>query len=204
MIRDNALATSGLLVKHIGGESVKPYQPKGLWKEKSNFSIKLMNYKESSGDSLYRRSMYTFIRRTSPPPSMTTFDAPTREVCTVKREITNTPLQALVLLNDPQFFEASRVLAERIQKEAPNSVDESISLGFRICTSREPKKKELDLLKELYFQQLDKFRKNPKLAYEIFRSGEKPRDKSLNRYKTAAMAMVANTLLNHDEVYMKR
>ena len=204
MIRDNALATSGLLVKHVGGKSVKPYQPQGLWKEKSNFSIKLMNYKESSGDSLYRRSMYTFIRRTSPPPSMTTFDAPTREVCTVKREITNTPLQALVLLNDPQFFEASRILAERIQKEAPNSIDESISLGFRICTSREPKKKELDLLKELYFQQLDKFRKNPKLAYEIFRSGEKPRDRSLNRYKTAAMVMVANTLLNHDEVYMKR
>ena len=204
MIRDNALATSGLLVKHVGGQSVKPYQPEGLWKEKSNFSIKLMNYKESSGDSLYRRSMYTFIRRTSPPPSMTTFDAPTREVCTVKREVTNTPLQALVLLNDPQFFEASRILAERIQKEAPNSIDESISLGFRICTSREPKKKELDLLKELYFQQLDKFRKNPKLAYEIFKSGEKPRDRSLNRYKTAAMAMVANTLLNHDEAYMKR
>jgi len=204
MIRDNALATSGLLVKHVGGESVKPYQPQGLWKEKSNFSIKLMNYKESSGDSLYRRSMYTFIRRTSPPPSMTTFDAPTREVCTVKREITNTPLQALVLLNDPQFFEASRILAERIQKEAPNSIDESISLGFRICTSRKPKKKELELLKELYFKQLDKFRKKPNLAYEIFRSGEKPRDRSLNRYKTAAMTMVANTLLNHDEVYMKR
>ena len=204
MIRDNALAASGLMVKNVGGESVRPYQPKGLWREKSNFSIKLMNYKESSGDSLYRRSMYTFIRRTSPPPSMSVFDAPTREVCTVKREITNTPLQALVLLNDPQFFEASRILAERMQKEAPSSVDESISYGFKLCTSRNPREKELILLKKLYFQQLDKFKKNPKLAYEIFKSGEKPRDRSLNRYKTAAMSMVANTMLNHDEAYMKR
>ncbi|MEO2148037.1 MAG: DUF1553 domain-containing protein, partial [Flavobacteriaceae bacterium] len=138
MIRDNALAASGLMVKNVGGESVRPYQPKGLWREKSNFSIKLLNYKESSGDSLYRRSMYTFIRRTSPPPSMSVFDAPTREVCTVKREITNTPLQALVMLNDPQFFEASRILAERMQKEAPSSIDDSISYGFKLCTSRKP------------------------------------------------------------------
>lgn len=204
MIRDNALAASGLMVKNVGGKSVRPYQPKGLWIEKSSFSLKLMNYKESLGDSLYRRSMYTFIRRTSPPPNMSVFDAPTREVCTVKREITNTPLQALVLLNDPQFFEASRILAERMQKEAPNSIDESISYGFRLCTSRKPKEKELTLLKELYFKQLDKFKKNPKLAYEIFKSGEKPRDRTLNRYKTAAMSMVANTMLNHDEAYMKR
>ncbi len=204
MIRDNALAVSGLLVKHIGGESVKPYQPKGLWKEKSNFSIKLLNYKESTGDSLYRRSMYTFIRRTNPPPSMSTFDAPTREVCTVKREITNTPLQALVLLNDPQFVEASRVLAERIQKEKPSSIEESISHGFHLCTSRKPRDKEIELLKNLYDEQLKKFKQNPKLAYNIFKNGKKPRDKSLNLYKTAALSMVANVMLNHDEVYIKR
>ena len=204
MIRDNALAASGLLVKHVGGKSVKPYQPKGLWKEKSNFSIKLLNYKESTGDSLYRRSMYTFIRRTNPPPSMSTFDAPTREVCTVKREITNTPLQALVLLNDPQFVEASRILAERIQKEKPSSIEESIKHGFRLCTSRKPRDKEIELLKNLYDQQLEKFKQNPKLAYNIFKNGKKPRDKTLNLYKTAALSMVANVMLNHDEVYMKR
>ena len=204
MIRDNALAASGLLVKHIGGKSVRPYQPKGLWKEKSNFSIKLLNYKESTGDSLYRRSMYTFIRRTNPPPSMSTFDAPTREVCTVKREITNTPLQALVLLNDPQFVEASRILAERIQKEKPSSIEESIKHGFRLCTSRKPRDKEIELLKNLYDQQLKKFKQNPKLAYNIFKNGKKPRDKTLNLYKTAALSMVANVMLNHDEVYMKR
>ena len=204
MIRDNALAASGLLVKHVGGKSVKPYQPKGLWKEKSNFSIKLLNYKESTGDSLYRRSMYTFIRRTNPPPSMSTFDAPTREVCTVKREITNTPLQALVLLNDPQFVEASRILAERIQKEKPSSIDESIKHGFRLCTSRKPRDKEIELLRKLYDEQLKKFKQNPKLAYNIFKNGKKPRDKTLNLYKTAALSMVANVMLNHDEVYMKR
>ncbi len=204
MIRDNALAASGLLVKHVGGKSVKPYQPRGLWKEKSNFSIKLLNYKESTGDSLYRRSMYTFIRRTNPPPSMSTFDAPTREVCTVKREITNTPLQALVLLNDPQFVEASRILAERIQKEKPSSIDESIKHGFRLCTSRKPRDKEIQLLKNLYDEQLKKFKQNPKLAYNIFKNGKKPRDKTLNLYKTAALSMVANVMLNHDEVYMKR
>ena len=204
MIRDNALAASGLLVKHIGGKSVRPYQPKGLWKEKSNFSIKLLNYKESTGDSLYRRSMYTFIRRTNPPPSMSTFDAPTREVCTVKREITNTPLQALVLLNDPQFVEASRILAERIQKERPSSIEESIKHGFRLCTSRKPRDKEIELLKNLYDEQLKKFKLRPKLAYNIFKNGKKPRDKTLNLYKTAALSMVANVMLNHDEVYMRR
>ena len=164
-----------------------------------NFSIKLLNYKESTGDSLYRRSMYTFIRRTNPPPSMSTFDAPTREVCTVKREITNTPLQALVLLNDPQFVEASRILAERIQKEKPSSIDESIKHGFRLCTSRKPRDKEIELLRKLYDEQLIKFKQNPKLAYNIFKNGKKPRDKTLNLYKTAALSMVANVMLNHDE-----
>ena len=117
MIRDNALAASGLLVQKVGGESVKPYQPEGLWIEKGNFSYRLLRYKVTKGDSLYRRSLYTFVKRTSPHPSMTAFDAPNRDICVVKRENTNTPLQALVLLNDPQFVEAARVLAERIQLE---------------------------------------------------------------------------------------
>lgn len=205
MIRDNALAVSGLLVKKFGGKSVRPYQPKGLWREKSNFSIKLMNYEISDKDEdLYRRSLYTFIRRTSPPPSMSVFDAPTREVCTVKREITNTPLQALVLLNDPQFVEASRVLAEKIQIEAPNSVEESIAHAFQLCTSRKPSKEELNMLNEFYKIQYAKYKKNPKLADQIFKNGRKSRDLRFNKTKTAALTLVANTLLNHDEVYLKR
>ena len=154
MIRDNALAASGLLVKKTGGKSVKPYQPDGLWREKSNFSIKLLDYKISeTEEDLYRRSLYTFLRRTSPPPSMSVFDAPSREVCTVKREITNTPLQALVLLNDPQFVEASRVLAERIQIEESGSIKKSIEYGFQLCTSRMPSSEELQILKEFYDNQ---------------------------------------------------
>ena len=114
MIRDNALAASGLLVHNVvGGASVKPYQPEGLWIEKSSFSDQLLRYHANSGDSLYRRSMYTFIRRTQPHPAMTIFDQPNREICTVKRENTNTPLQALVLLNDPQFVEAAKMLAPK-------------------------------------------------------------------------------------------
>jgi len=105
MIRDNALALSGLLSKKVGGPSVKPYQPKGLWKEKNNFSLRLLEYKESKGEDLYRRGMYTFIKRGSPPPSLITFDATSREICTIKREKTSSPLQSLVLLNDTQFFE---------------------------------------------------------------------------------------------------
>jgi hypothetical protein len=205
MIRDNALAASGLLVKKIGGESVRPYQPDGLWREKSNFSLKLLDYKISDTDEdLYRRSLYTFLRRTSPPPSMSVFDAPTREVCTVKREITNTPLQALVLLNDPQFFEASRVLAERIQIEKSESIEKSIEYGFQLCTSRMPSSDELQILKEFYDNQYKKFKRNPKLADQVFKNGRKVRNRSLDKYKTAALTLVTNTMLNHDEAYLKR
>ena len=139
IIRDNALASSGLLVKKVGGPSVKPYQPDGLWIEKNSFSADLYNYKKNSGDSLYRRGIYTFIKRTSPPPSMIALDATSREVCTVKREKTNTPLQALVLMNDPQFFEASRALAERVQKEGGESISDQIAYGFKLAISRNPR-----------------------------------------------------------------
>ena len=177
----------------------------GLWREKSNFSIKLLDYKISDTDEdLYRRSLYTFLRRTSPPPSMSVFDAPSREVCTVKREITNTPLQALVLLNDPQFFEASRVLAERIQIEKPESIEKSIEYGFQLCTSRIPSNDELQILKEFYDKQYKKFKSNPKLADQVFKNGRKKRNRSLDKYKTAALTLVTNTMLNHDEAYLKR
>ncbi|NHF60985.1 DUF1553 domain-containing protein [Flavobacteriaceae bacterium TP-CH-4] len=204
MIRDNALAASGLLVQHVGGKSVKPYQPGNLWIEKNSFSHKLLNYKESEGDSLYRRGLYTFIRRTSPHPAMTAFDTPSREVCTVKRENTNTPLQALVLMNDTQFVEASRVLAERMQKEGGTSLEDQITYGFRLAVSRKPKKEESEILKELYERQSERFIAFPKEANELLTVGKKPMDRALNPSKTAALTMVANTILNHDETYMKR
>lgn len=204
IIRDNVLAASGLLVRHIGGESVRPYQPGNLWIEKSNFSHKLLRYKESTGDSLYRRGLYTFIRRSSPHPAMLAFDAPSRDICTVKRENTNTPLQALVLLNDIQFVEASKILAERMQKEGGNSLDEQLVYGFRLAISRFPKQEETKVLKELFKTQSKRFKLNPHEAKELLTVGRKPIDKSLDYTKTAALTMVANTIFNHNETYMKR
>ena len=203
IIRDNALKVSGLLNPKFGGESVMPYQPDGLWKEKNNFSTFLYEYERSAGDDLYRRGLYTFIRRTSPPPNMMTFDATSREVCTVKRDVTSTPLQALVLLNDPQFFEASRVFAERMIKNK-DQLEDQIRFGFRLATSRYPKQEELEILVDLYNNQYDFFRKNRDKAYQIISVGEKPRDKNIYSVKTAAMTMVANTLLNHNETYTRR
>ena len=203
IIRDNALKVSGLLNPKFGGESVMPYQPDGLWKEKNNFSTFLYEYERSAGDDLYRRGLYTFIRRTSPPPNMMTFDATSREVCTVKRDVTSTPLQALVLLNDPQFFEASRVFAERMIKNK-DRLEDQIRFGFRLATSRYPKQEELEILVDLYNNQYDFFRKNRDKAYQIISVGEKPRDKNIYSVKTAAMTMVANTLLNHNETYTRR
>jgi len=204
MIRDNALAASGLLVQKIGGESVKPYQPGQLWKEKNTFSNKLLEYKESEGDGLYRRGLYTFIRRNSPHPAMTAFDAPNREVCTIQRENTNTPLQALVLLNDSEFVEASKILAERMHKEGGGTLDKQIAYGFRLAISRNPKKEERQILRALFDQQAERFNKNPKESSALLAVGKRALDKTLDQNKIAALTIVANTMLNHDETYMKR
>ena len=204
MIRDNALSASGLLVEQVGGPSVKPYQPPGLWIEKGNFSAALLHYKQNSGDSLYRRSLYTFIRRTSPPPSMLVFDAPDRTTCFVQRQNTNTPTQALVLLNDPTYVEASRILAERMQREGGTELDEQIRLGFRLSTGRQPSGDELDLLKELYAEEALRYESAPEAIDSLFSVGEYPADTKLEPVTTAALAMVAGMMLNHDEAYTKR
>lgn len=204
MIRDNALAASGLLVQQLGGVSVRPYQPEGLWIEKGNFSPMLLRYKETKGDSLYRRSMYTFIKRSSPHPAMTTFDAPNRDICIIQRENTNTPLQALVLLNDPQFVEAARVLAERIQIEGGDNLDEQLNHAFRLATGRHAKAKEIELLRELYQEQLASFEQAPGRMEELLSVGEYPQNPLLDTERTAALTLVASTVLNCDEAYMKR
>ena len=204
MIRDNALAASGLLVNHVGGPSVKPYQPPGLWIEKGNFSAALLHYKQDSGDSLYRRSLYTFVRRTSPPPAMTVFDAPDRTTCFVRRQNTNTPAQALVLLNDPTYVEAARVLAERMQKEAGPDLHQQILLGFRLSTGRYPSESEVSLLVALYEEEASRFASAPADADSLFSVGEFLADARLEPVRTAALAMVASVMLNHDEAYTKR
>jgi hypothetical protein len=204
VIRDNALAAAGLLVPHLGGESVRPYQPEGLWIEKGTFSHILLTYKVTKGDSLYRRSLYTFVKRTSPHPYMTTFDAPPREVCIVKRENTNTPLQALILMNDPQFVEAARALAERMQLAGGEELNDQLVYAFRLVTGRHPKNQEVALFEELYQKQLSRFRDHPDEAKALLTVGEFRHVNDLDASNTAALAMVANTMLNHDEAYMKR
>ncbi len=199
MIRDNALAASGLLNPKIGGESVKPYQPDGVWGFGSSG-----RYKEDTGDRLYRRSMYTFIRRTTPHPAMIAFDAPNRSVCTVKRENTNTPLQALVLLNDPQFVEAAKVLAGRMQKEGGADLERQTEYGFKLLCGRQPNTMEKELMKEQYQIALHKYQKYPKEADEILKVGEYEFEQNLDKIETAALAMVASTIMNFDEAYMKR
>jgi hypothetical protein len=203
MIRDNALAASGLLVSQVGGSSVRPYQPEGLWIDKGNFSKKLLRYKITPGDSLYRRSLYTFIKRTSPHPAMTAFDAPNRDVCMVKREKTNTPLQALVLMNDPQFVECARVLAAKLQKET-DGLENQIIYGFRSVTGRRPTKEEIEIFTDLYNTQLKRFQKDRKAVNEILSVGQYPTDTKLKKPETAALAVLTSTMINHDEAYMKR
>lgn len=203
IIRDNALAASGLLVKRVGGPSVKPYQPKGLWIEKGTFSYKLLNYVEDEGEDLYRRSLYTFIKRTSPHPAMTVFDVPSRDVCTLTRESTNTPLQALVLLNDPQFVEAARVLAERVL-DGEESLEEKARMAFRSVVSRQPTDGELKILVATYHNQLILFQKNPASAKELLAVGDYKSTQNVSMVEKAAMTVVASNIMNHDEAYMKR
>ncbi|MEL6142505.1 MAG: DUF1553 domain-containing protein, partial [Bacteroidota bacterium] len=204
MIRDNALAASGLLVNQVGGVSVRPYQPEGLWIEKGNFSHVLLRYKETKGDSLYRRSMYTFVKRTSPHPAMTAFDAPNRDVCTLKREKTNTPLQSLVLLNDPQFVEAAKILAARMQLEGGDSANAQINYAFRLLTGRHLRANELAIFNKLYVEQLAHFNADKASVSALLEVGEMAVDKQLATPQTAALAVVASTMINHDEAYMKR
>jgi hypothetical protein len=202
-VRDNTLAISGLLVKEIGGPSVKPYQPLGLWKAVGYTSSNTANFKQDHGGALYRRSMYTFWKRTSPPPTMLLLDAPSRETCTVRRARTNTPLAALALLNDPQFFEAARKLAERMMVEGGSGPREQITFAFRLATARQPDDQEIDAIQEQYSAHLAEFQEDRDSALAVLSVGEAPRDESLDVSQLAAWTMVANTILNLDETVTK-
>jgi hypothetical protein len=199
-IRDNALAVSGLLVEKVGGPSVMPYQPAGLWEESGTGK----SYNQAKGEGLYRRSLYTFWRRTSPPPSQMTFDATTREVCIARRERTATPLQALVLLNDPQFVEAARVLAEKLIKERGDDVDARIETAFRLLTSRVPNDRERTILTQLYTEQHSHYGANTEGAAALLGVGESPRDAQLDPADHAAMAELVLTIMSFDECVTKR
>ena len=204
MVRDAALATSGLLVPKVGGPSVKPYQPAGLWEEKSAGRGSLAKYVQDTGESLYRRSLYTFWKRSSPPPAMVAFDVADRSVCTIRRARTNTPLQALGLLNDPQFVEAARLLAERMVREGGSAVDQRLRFGFRLATARSPSPREMELLRALHRKQRTHVALKGSGSLKLLQVGEWKRDERLAADEVATYTVVANTLLNLDEFVTKR
>ncbi len=199
MIRDSALMASGLLSGGVGSGHAKPYQPDGLWREKSGGT-----YRRDTGIGLYRRSLYTYWKRTSPPPAMLILDAETREVCTAKRRVTNTPTQALLLMNETQFMEAARALAERSIREGGGLVPEQLRIAHRLATSRIPTQREMEALTRLYEAQFRLFDENPEQAYALLSVGDSTFDANIDMIELAASTMVASALLNADEALTKR
>jgi hypothetical protein len=181
---------------------VYPYQPPGLWEALATRNA--TTYTQGHGDALYRRSLYTVWKRSSPPPSAINFDAAERLFCTVDRQRTNTPLQALVLLNDPQYVEAARLIGERMIREGGATPQDRLAYGFRLVTSRRPRAEELTLLERLYRDEHAGFAADHGSAEKLLAVGEHPRDKTLDAAESAAYAVVANTLLNFDEAVFKR
>lgn len=196
MIRDLTLTASGLLSRKLGGPSVMPSQPEGVWRNPYSSE----KWAVSKGEDQYRRGLYTFLRRTSPYPAMMTFDATSREQCTVRRIRTNTPLQSLTLLNDEAAMEMARALAKRMFLEAEGDTKARLNYGFRLCTGRHAKPAELDRLAALYDQQLANYKAVPQTANKLLK-GE---NRELPAPELAAWTLVANVLLNLDETLTKQ
>ena len=202
LVRDMVLSTSGLLNPKIGGPSVKPYQPKGLWEAATSGRGTLRTYQQDRGEALYRRGMYTFIKLTVPPPSMIIFDASNRDHCEIKRSKTNTPLQALVMLNDPTVLEASRVLAERLVAKSTD-VETNIRTSFQRIVCRRPTEKEMKLLTSYYNGEASMFSKDKKHAFKVLNVGEYPHEPKADEVRAAALMRVINALYNMEETITK-
>jgi hypothetical protein len=203
MMRDYALAASGLLVRKIGGPSVKPYQPDGVWEAVAMIGSNTRDYRRDSGESLYRRSLYTFWKRGAPPASMDILNAPSREFCTVRRESTNTPLQALVTLNDPQFVEAARHLAQSALKEGGGTAEARIDFLARRLLARPFRTEEVAVARGI-LKDLEAFYvAHPDDARKLIAVGEARADPALDVPTLAAYTMLANQLFNMDEVLNK-
>jgi hypothetical protein len=200
MLRDQALAVSGLLAERVGGPSVRPYQPEGLWEVAMNSP----RYDQSHGPDLYRRSLYTFWKRTVPPPTMTTLDAAERNICTVRRQSTSTPLQALALLNDPQFVEASRLLSERMLEDGGTTDADRSAWLFRRVTGRRATAREAAILARLLAEQRALFAADRPAAAELLAVGEAKNDPALDPVELAAGAVLAQAILNHDAAMLRR
>lgn len=202
MIRDYALASSGLLVPKLGGPSVKPYQPEGVWEAVAMLGSNTRDYKRDTGESLYRRSLYTFIKRSAPPASMEIFNATARETCTVRRERTNTPLQALVTLNDPQFIEAARHLAQTVLKSGGTTEQQLDQLAQRLI-ARPFRTNELPIVQNSLAELVAYYREHEADAKALITTGESKPDETLDPKPLAAWTMLANEVLNLDEVLNK-
>ena len=196
-IRDNALAVSGLLNAKIGGPSIKPYQPAGLWDGTDQ------KYEQSKADDLYRRGLYVFWKRAAHYPSFQTFDAPSREICTLQRQRTSTPLQSLVVMNDPVYVEAARALGARVLHEGGDRLRDQLTLAFRLALARPPRAEEIKVLEKTFAEQRARFAADTNAAVALLSIGESPRPKDLNAVDHAAMTGVANVLLNLNETMTK-
>jgi hypothetical protein len=203
-IRDQALAASGLLVRTVGGPSVMPYQPPGVWEDLSAPPSHAEKYQPSTGPALYRKSLYTYWRRAAIPPAMAVFDAPNREICTVERSLTNTPLQALVTLNDPTFIEAARKLAARVMQQEPGDAETQTRLAFRLLLVRSAEPKELGVLQEVYQDRLARYQADPAAADKLLAIGASPVDAALDRSRLAALTDVCHVMLNLSETLTRR
>jgi hypothetical protein len=203
VVRDNALFVSGLADLKMGGRGVRPYQPPGIWEAVGYTTSDTAKYTQDKGEALYRRSLYTLWKRTAPPPSMTTFDAPSRELCRARRERTNTPLQALLTMNDVQYFEAARQLGYRMLREGGSNDADRLKLGFRIVTSRWPTASEADVLADNLAAQRARYAADAAAAEKVISVGESPVPKDVPAPELAAYTMVANVLMNLDEVLTK-
>ena len=202
VLRDQALMAAGLLVNKMGGPSVRPYQPDGIWDE-TNVYGNLRNYKPDMGDGRYRRSLYTIWKRTAAPPDMTLFDVSSRETCRVRRPRTNTPLQALTLMNDVTYVEAARGLAQRTLKEGGKNADSRIRFMMMSLLARTPTASEAKILSTGLQKRLDKYKLDPKSAEKLLKVGDLPSDKSLPVPELAAYTLLASTMMNLDEVVTK-
>jgi hypothetical protein len=202
VVRDSALFVSGLLREQVGGRSVKPYQPPGIWEAIGFNGSNTRDYKREQGEALYRRSLYTFWKRTAPPPSLMAFDAPSRETCVARRGRTNTPLQALVLMNDEQYVEAARNMAERMVAGGKTPT-ERLAHGFRLATSRPAQEAELQVLVRFYEKQLAHYQGDKEAAKKLLAVGESKNTMNLDPAEHAAYTMAANLILNLDEAITK-
>ena len=201
-IRDSALASGGLLVEKLGGPSVKPYQPPGLWKDVAygggGLRYTAQEFIQDHGDNLYRRSMYTFWKRAAAPPGMLLFDAPNREICTAERSRSNTPVQALALMNDVQYIEAARAVAERIMQHGGSTTQERITYAGLLTLGRPPTSVEASALLQQFNDQLSDYRATPEAALALLQTGESRYRTELDAAELAAWALVANALMNTD------